>query len=516
MNCDAIIENLQAFLDNELESSCRSEVELHLKACKDCHQMVDDLGDLSSLLRSCDVPTPNLPTGQQLLAKAGYKPKNSFSQFIHSVYSFLFKYKAPVLATVSVVAVLGVVINMSGFMSFYSQAPSMSPQFSTQEKATSDSATKPSTLRSTPKEEEITQESNISNKNVNSPTLEFSQPKAVTTPVLKDKASNEQVILDNALGGVEGNAVVEISAGKSEFVNSEPASLPPSPSDVALEPKKAAKVETDNKTRDELEKGDSQGRAITIDKDALAKLGKTTETKTPSPAPLAEESLASKAKDSRTDVSTFSKETTKTKPTETLEEKPKKLLDGEESRGNEVAIRSSKPKASTDSNPNLSRPGASSKSGMSMSGSMSQKPAPPAREQEAKKLVFKSTDITLETSDLKQTKENLAQLAKEQQGDFTALENERIIKITIKIPITNFDSTLAKLRKFGNVSREKTTEKDIPLDSVEKQSDDSKNGKRAESKNEDKKSGEKDQVEFRRKQANLAVINLVLELKNSK
>ncbi|MEM4251681.1 MAG: DUF4349 domain-containing protein, partial [Candidatus Bathyarchaeia archaeon] len=70
MNCETITEDLQALLDNELKEERRSEIESHLHNCNDCNLMVEDLKEVSALLQKEDVPTPNLPTGAELLQRS--------------------------------------------------------------------------------------------------------------------------------------------------------------------------------------------------------------------------------------------------------------------------------------------------------------------------------------------------------------------------------------------------------------------------------------------------------------
>lgn len=545
MNCDAIIEDLQAFLDNELQTTRRSEVELHLKGCKDCSQMISDLGDLSSLLRSCDVPTPNLPTGQQILVQTGFKTleSNPFSNFIHSVYTFLFKYKAPVLATVSAVAIVAVVINIEGFKQgklFYSESPATSPAVVAQEKALNeDLATSSTSIQSAPQEQDLAKSKNdIVSKEVTS--ADQSQPKTLGASEPFQANNLDANVATGAEGGVSSDLVRELAQNKRDFAPSNTANLPSPPAALAPE-KKPAKVESDNKEqyRDELEKTEA-GRSIIIDKDTTAKkeAAKPIEsTKQPSPVAVAAEEVADKARDNRViapkDSST--NERAKGKLAETSGEKAEnKLIDSASpasgaSAGN-IAIRTD-PKEKAPARPDspsvsMAKPGLAA--GQSMATLPSSRPGSAVMgkraeessnigELEARKTTIKSAQMAIETKELNPAKERLNQVIKEQQGSLVVTESEQTIKVTIKVPVAKFEATLAQLRKLGKVTQEKTS--DISLDDLEKQTVDSK---KADSKNENsKKSDDKEhkeprEIKRRQIEANTAVINLVLQVKGNK
>ncbi|KAF0249041.1 MAG: hypothetical protein FD167_1559, partial [bacterium] len=524
--------------DNELHSTRCSEVELHLKDCKECSQMVNDLGNLSNLLRSCDVPVPNLPTGQQILVKTGLKPvtANVFSQFFHSVYSFLFKYKSPVLVTISAIAVVAVVININGVkngnLSIYSESPTVSPAIAIAEKNLSDDLKNASTIRqSTPQEQELAKTNSIISEKVASIAPNQAQPKTLAAPEPSSlEAKAESTVEGNVDGGITSGVAGGLGVSRSEFTTSESVSLPQPPSAIVPEAK-PTKIDIYNNTqsKDELGKSDSIGRAIILNKAPIAKKEATKPVDTPvetSTIPLSEEPLVDKVRDNKIQ-NLPSNEVAKAKPAEANGEKKEKVADKNLGFGKEIATKSPKGSAKisrsgpSQDNSNL---GLSGQLGTSMSnstavGAMAAKPviSSPARE-EARKLVVKSTQMAIETTDLNPTKERLNQLVKEQQGTIVTSQTEQIVKVTIRIPVAKFESTLAQLRKLGKVTQEKTNEKDVSLGDLEKQTEDSK---RVDSKGEkNKKSDEQDQVEIRRRQkqseASMAIINLILQVKEPK
>ncbi len=546
MNCDAIIEDLQAFLDNELQSTRCSEVELHLKDCKECSQMVNDLGNLSNLLRSCDVPAPNLPTGQQILVKAGFKPatKNLFSQFFHSVYNFLFKYKTSVLATVSVATIVMIVININGVkngtFSIYSENPRVSPAVAIAGKNLRDDLKNTSApAQPTPQEQELARTNSVISEEVASIAPNQTQPKTLAAP----EPSLETKILDSGVeGNVDGGIATGVAGGvvggRSDFAAPESISMPQPPADLVSKAK-PAKIGTDNDTqsKDELEKTDNIGRAIILNKDPLAKKTKpvvpVATPKEASPISMSEESLADKAKDLQPNVieNLPSNKVSKVESVEVNGEKKEKAADKNFGFSTETPTKSPKSKAK------MSRSGPSqdnsnlelAQSGVSRTptpnstsvGVIASKPIinSPARE-EIRTLVVKSAQMSIETTELSPTKERLNQLVKEQQGTIVTTQTEqaeKLVKVTIKVPIAKFESTLVQLRKLGKVIQEKANEKDVSLEDLEKQTEDSK---KVNSKGENKKkSDEQDQVEARRRQkqnqVSTAIINLVLQVKES-
>lgn len=503
MNCDAIIEDLQAFLDDELQSNRRSEIELHLKVCVECSQMIGDLGNLSSLLKSCDVPTPNLPTGREILAKAGFKSnKENSLGFFHSIYTFLFKYKAPAIAIISAIAIFGVYINLSG-TNPYSSAPSVSSQYKTQETTASNDFTK--SASETPKEAIAANTDTVSNKDSQT---NSTPSQTQTIPLAKTQGTSgnagELALVE---GGVEGDIEGGIIGGKSNFVSPEPpASQPPPPSDIVLPKKSAADADGKIQGKDELERAESSARAITLEKNTLAKkeAPKLEESKPNSSLAAAEELVADKAKNDRSDTykDAPKNEMSKTKP-DSSGGKGKDLDEGFSKQGETSPKESkivAKPNTSTSS-----KPGFSPQAGAPVAG-MAQVPvSAPAREAEEKKAFIRSVLIVIEAKELAQAKEQINEIVKGNIGSSTSSEKEQSISFTLKVPYGKIESTLSQLRKLGKVTKEKSNE-----DDAEKQVEDSR---KTEARDSNKKSDDQDQSEAKRRQntAGFAIINVVLQ-----
>jgi anti-sigma factor RsiW len=71
MKCESIYEDLQAFLDDELEPAARQQVADHLAQCEACREVLKDLRAISGALTKWSVPEPvGLPTSGALLARA--------------------------------------------------------------------------------------------------------------------------------------------------------------------------------------------------------------------------------------------------------------------------------------------------------------------------------------------------------------------------------------------------------------------------------------------------------------
>lgn len=55
-DCKHTLENLSAFLDNELSDASASDIEDHLAICEDCQQELEQLSTLSALFKKVDLP----------------------------------------------------------------------------------------------------------------------------------------------------------------------------------------------------------------------------------------------------------------------------------------------------------------------------------------------------------------------------------------------------------------------------------------------------------------------------
>lgn len=58
MNCDQYHENLDQFLDDELETALLSEFQAHVKDCNDCTEVLRRKKDLRQALKSMPLPAP--------------------------------------------------------------------------------------------------------------------------------------------------------------------------------------------------------------------------------------------------------------------------------------------------------------------------------------------------------------------------------------------------------------------------------------------------------------------------
>ncbi len=54
MKCQEILEQLSAYIDDELEARLCAEIEAHLAGCPDCRAMVDTLRKTVTLYRECE------------------------------------------------------------------------------------------------------------------------------------------------------------------------------------------------------------------------------------------------------------------------------------------------------------------------------------------------------------------------------------------------------------------------------------------------------------------------------
>ncbi len=58
--CKKLLTELSSYLDNELDSDLRVEIETHMRRCPDCHIIIDSTRKTVQIYRGCDayeVPT---------------------------------------------------------------------------------------------------------------------------------------------------------------------------------------------------------------------------------------------------------------------------------------------------------------------------------------------------------------------------------------------------------------------------------------------------------------------------
>ena len=71
MNCETHIEDIQAYLDDELPAPERAAVAEHLAECESCRATLKEFRAISAALTTWTVPEPaGLPTAQELLSRA--------------------------------------------------------------------------------------------------------------------------------------------------------------------------------------------------------------------------------------------------------------------------------------------------------------------------------------------------------------------------------------------------------------------------------------------------------------
>lgn len=69
MNCHDCKENLDFYIDNELQSSLRSQFEVHVNECSRCREMIAREHEMRKALKSIPVPMPETGFFDQALAR---------------------------------------------------------------------------------------------------------------------------------------------------------------------------------------------------------------------------------------------------------------------------------------------------------------------------------------------------------------------------------------------------------------------------------------------------------------
>lgn len=479
MNCDLIIEDLQAFLDNELQSTRRGEVQTHLQTCKDCSQMINDLKDLSSLMKSSDIPIPNLPTGQELLAKvasqSAKKQTNLFSNFLLSTYEFFFKYKAPVLATVTAATLIVVAFNISGVkegrITFYSEQEKSSA-IAVQEKSLDQDLAK-----TAPSVAPVAEAPKVENNKESEENISVSKSPTTLEPLAKPQ-------VNNLAGEVEGSANLDSSGTVTGVLggftkDNQLSPPPPPPSSDTPKAITSSKVEM---KPSEIKEQDDLAKNNLADKKVLAEQEAKNVPNELNTSEVVEVTAKEDSKGKSRDLTTL--QPTQSRP-EIAREK-NGVRPG-------VSIQKTEKADTNKSSSNL---------GMSAPASMAQ----PRRaeslakdsEREEGKLQVKHTEITLSAKDLQSVKTQLAQITEAQKGDITlTITDNKITSILIQVPTNNLEDTLVAVRKVGKVIKENTRQKSILVDELAKERKDTDKIK-------SKKSGEK-----RQSDVNFSTINIV-------
>lgn len=482
MNCDLIIEDLQAFLDNELQSTRLGEVQTHLQTCKDCSQMINELKDLSSLMKSCDIPIPNLPTGQELLAKVASqstkKQTNLFTNFLLSTYEFFFKYKAPVLATVTAATLIVVAFNISGVkegrITFYSEQEKSSATAIQEKSLNQDLAkTAPSVA---PAAEAPIMENNIENNTI-----------ATKAPTTSEPLAKPQIVSTGEEEGVLGGTVSNLDSGgivggvlggvTKDDQPSPPPPPPPSDTPKAITSSKVEMKPSESKEQDDLAKNNLADKKVLAEQEAKNALN---------------ESNTNEA------VEITAKEDSRGKSRDlTVQPTQSKTETGREKSGARpgVSIQKTEKADTNKSSSNLGMPAPASMAQprrAELPAKVAEKVEPETRQQP------KHTEITVSAKDLQSVKTQLAQIAEAQKGDITLrITDNKITSILIKVPTSNLENTLVAVRKVGKVIKENTRQRSVLVDELAKERKDTDKIK-------SKRSGEKKQLDV-----NFSTINIV-------
>jgi len=91
MNCDYCKDKLSAFIDNELSTEERFQMEEHLKTCPSCAQEAETLNQLGVILGGMPEETPSPAFMQTTVNKAAVILRRSLREklFLNPVFSFI-------------------------------------------------------------------------------------------------------------------------------------------------------------------------------------------------------------------------------------------------------------------------------------------------------------------------------------------------------------------------------------------------------------------------------------------
>lgn len=453
MNCDLIIEDLQAFLDNELQLTRRSEVQTHLQTCKDCSQMINDLKDLSSLMKSCDIPIPNLPTGQELLAKvasqSAKKQTNPFTNFLLSTYEFFFRYKASILATATAATLIVVAFNISGVkegrITLYSEQEKSSAT-SVQEKSLNQDMTKNVPVTATAAEVPI-----VENKENSIATKALTTSEPLAKPQINASAGETEGALAGKVSNLDSSAIVGGVLGAKDNQPSPPPPPPPSDNPKAVSNSKVEMKPSESKEQDDLAKNNFADKKVLTEQEAknISNESNTSE--------VVEVTAKEDSKDKSRDLTV--------QPNQSRPEIAKEKSGARP--GN--SIQKTEKADTSKSSSNL---------GMSAPASMAQPrraetPAKVAEKvEEENRQTSKHTEITISTKDLQVVRTQLTQIAEAQKGNITLkVTDNKITSILIQVPTSNLENTLVAVRKVGKVIKENTRQRSVLVDELKERKD---------------------------------------------
>lgn len=120
-SCEAIQEQLSAYLDGELTQQDSQRVDVHLRDCERCRATLDDFRRLRSDIRNLDYPEPTEDEWSKVMARLTIKATRGVGWLLwlggavvlaaYGLYSFLSDPTIKALERVSVLAIiLGVVL----------------------------------------------------------------------------------------------------------------------------------------------------------------------------------------------------------------------------------------------------------------------------------------------------------------------------------------------------------------------------------------------------------------------
>ena len=76
-DCDAIREQLSAYLDGELTQQQRQRIAVHLEDCADCRRIYEDFRTLRQQVRELDWPQPADEERSRLMARLAFQATRS-------------------------------------------------------------------------------------------------------------------------------------------------------------------------------------------------------------------------------------------------------------------------------------------------------------------------------------------------------------------------------------------------------------------------------------------------------
>lgn len=457
MNCESIIEDLQAFLDNELQAERKREVENHLNDCHDCTKMIEDLSELSGLLMKCDVPSPQLPTGQQILDIA--RPQRSFWVIlVQSITNLFNSLRTPAFAIVTLMLIVGVFV---GYRVFFTnrnmETVSVDKQSAVKPASNTSSTEEVADVRKRP-------DDTIANLSVepearNAPMPATTAPSQPADAPLDKSQLNKSQDLDGRAGGFAGGVVGGVEGGiaggtlKDNNISlpneSKPPAPPPPPPAADPEPAKNEKVAASTK---EKAKDSSVSESVPQSVDQGVNVLERTEIAT---------------------NKTLQKQPTTTIANAAPKPVPPKEPARADAKTDSLAEQSAaNTGTSVMGKAGVSRPAISSSTSAGPQAQDSakrlSKPLPLAKPgaRQQNELVIKNATLMVEVADFDSAKNQIAALSS-QAGDRTApsitnqSDGTRIATFVIKVPASNFESMIGSIRNVGKVTEDSVQRKDV-------------------------------------------------------